>query len=100
MISLLHSLGLSVVLFILGLIGVVIRRNVLFMLLGLEIMLNAAAIAFVVAGSYLGQEDGQIMYILVITSVASESAIILAFLLQLYRRYYSLNIDNISELHG
>lgn len=100
MISLLHGLGLSVILFMLGLIGIIIRRNLLFMLLSLEIMLNAAALAFVVAGSYLKQEDGQIMYVLVITSVASESAIILALLLQLYRRYCSLSIDNISELHG
>lgn len=100
MISLLHGLGLSIVLFMLGLIGIVIRRNLLFILLSLEIMINAAALTFVIVGSYLEQEDGQIMYILVITAAASESAIILALLLQLYRRYYTLNIDNISELRG
>lgn len=100
MISLLHGLGLSVILFILGLIGIVIRRNLFFILLSLEIMINASALAFVVVGSYLNQEDGQIMYLLIVTAAASESAIILALLLQLYRRYYTLNIDNISELRG
>lgn len=100
MISLLHGLGLSIILFILGLIGIIIRRNLLFILLGLEIMINAAALSFVVVGSYLGQEDGQVMYIVIITAAAAESAIILALLLQLYRRYYTLNIENISELRG
>lgn len=100
MISLLHGLGLSIILFILGLIGIIIRRNLLFMLLGLEIMINSSALAFVIAGSYLNQEDGQIMYILIITAVAAESSIALALLLQLYRRHYTLNIDNISEFRG
>lgn len=100
MISLLYSLGLPISLFILGVIGVIIRRNLFFILLSLEIMINAAAAAFVIAGSYLHQEDGQIMYVLIITAAASESTIILALLLQLYRRYRLLSIDNISELHG
>lgn len=100
MISLLHSLGLSIILFMLGCIGIIIRRNLLFMLLGLEIMINAAALSFAIVGSYLGQEDGQIMYIIIVTAAASESAIILALLLQLYRRCFSVNVDDISELRG
>lgn len=100
MIVLLHGLGLFIILFILGLIGIIVRRNLFFILIGLEIMINAAAAVFVVAGAYLNQEDGQIMYILVITASASESAIILALLLQLYRRYHTVDIDHISELRG
>ena len=55
MIPLTHGLILASVLFVLGLTGLVIRRNLLFMLISLEIMINAAALAFVVAGSYWGQ---------------------------------------------
>lgn len=59
----------------LGLTGLVIRRNLLFMLISTEIMINAAALAFVVAGSYWGQADGQIMYILAISLAAAEASI-------------------------
>ena len=62
MIPLQHGLILAAILFVLGLTGLVIRRNLLFMLIGLEIMINASALAFVVAGSYWGQTDGQVMY--------------------------------------
>lgn len=55
MIPLQHGLILAAILFVLGLTGVMIRRNLLFMLIGLEIMINAAALAFVVAGSYWGR---------------------------------------------
>lgn len=61
MIPLTHGLILASVLFVLGLTGLVIRRNLLFMLISLEIMINAAALAFVVAGSYWGQTDGQMI---------------------------------------
>ena len=70
MIPLTHGLILAAILFVLGLTGLVIRRNLLFMLISLEIMINAAALAFVVAGSYWGQADGQIMYILAISLAA------------------------------
>ena len=83
MIPLTHGLILAAILFVLGLTGLVIRRNLLFMLISLEIMINAAALAFVVAGSYWGQADGQIMYILAISLAAAEASIGLALLLQL-----------------
>ena len=72
MIPLQHGLILAAILFVLGLTGLVIRRNLLFMLIGLEIMINASALAFVVAGSYWGQTDGQVMYILAISLAAAE----------------------------
>ncbi|URJ24976.1 NADH-quinone oxidoreductase subunit NuoK [Candidatus Blochmannia ocreatus (nom. nud.)] len=100
MIPLSHGLSLSVILFFLGLIGVIIRRDLLFVLLSLEIMINSAALAFVIVGAYTNQTDGQIMYILIITLAASESAIALALLLQLYRRYCTLHTDNIGEMRG
>ena len=86
MIPLQHGLILAAILFVLGLTGLVIRRNLLFMLIGLEIMINASALAFVVAGSYWGQTDGQVMYILAISLAAAEASIGLALLLQLHRR--------------
>ncbi len=95
-----HGLILAAILFVLGLTGLVIRRNLLFMLISLEIMINAAALAFVVAGSYWGQADGQIMYILAISLAAAEASIGLALLLQLHRRRQNLNIDSVSELRG
>ena len=98
MIPLQHGLILAAILFILGLTGLVIRRNLLFMLIGLEIMINASALAFVVAGSYWGQTDGQVMYIL--SLAAAEASIGLALLLQLHRRRQNLNIDSVSEMRG
>lgn len=95
-----HGLAVAAVLFCLGLVGLMVRRNILFMLMSLEVMMNAAGLAFVVAGSRWGQPDGQIMFILVITLAAAEAAIGLAILLQLYRRFNTLDVDAASEMHG
>ncbi|QCI20315.1 NADH-quinone oxidoreductase subunit NuoK [Buchnera aphidicola (Brachycaudus cardui)] len=100
MISLFYGLFLSLILFILGLTSLIVRRNILFILISLEIMINAAGLALIVAGSYWQQVDGQIMYIFVITLAASEASIALALLLQIYRRWKTLNIDILSEMHG
>lgn len=99
MIPLSHGLILAIILFILGLSIIIIRRNLLFMVLGLEVMINSAALSFIVVGTYLNQVDGQIIYILIITLAASESAIALALLLKFYRFYRTLNIDCINEIH-
>ncbi|BDH45097.1 NADH-quinone oxidoreductase subunit K [Salmonella enterica subsp. enterica serovar Choleraesuis] len=100
MIPLQHGLILAAVLFTLGLTGLIIRRNLLFMLISLEIMINAAALALIVSGSYWGQADGQVMYILAISLAAAEASIGLALLLQLHRRRQNLNIDSVSEMRG
>ena len=95
-----HGLALAAVLFSLGLAGLMIRRNILYVLMSLEIMMNAAALAFVVAGARWEQPDGQGMFIIVITLAAAEASIGLAILLQLYRRFRTLDIDAASEMHG
>ncbi|QLB46982.1 NADH-quinone oxidoreductase subunit NuoK [Morganella morganii] len=100
MIPLHHGLILAAVLFILGFTCLVIRRNLLFMLIGLEVMINAAALAFVVVGSYWNQPDGQVMYILAISLAAAEASIGLALLLQLHRQRQDLDIDKVSEMRG
>ena len=95
-----HGLALASTLFALGLIGIIVRRNILFVLMSLEVMMNAAALAFVLAGSRWVQPDGQIMFILILTLAASEASIGLALVLQLYRRYHTLDIDTTSEMRG
>ena len=95
-----HGLALAGVLFGLGLVGLMVRRNILFVLMSLEVMMNACALAFVVAGSRWIQPDGQILFILVITLAAAEASIGLAILLQLHRRFQTLDIDAASEMRG
>ena len=95
-----HGLALAGVLFVLGLAGLMVRRNILFILMSLEVMMNATALAFIVAGSRWVQPDGQVMFILVITLAAAEASIGLAILLQLYRRFHTLDIDAASEMRG
>lgn len=95
-----HGLLLAGMLFVVGLAGVLVRRNLLFILMSIEIMMNATALAFVIAGARWVQPDGQIMFILILTLAASEAAIGLAIVIQLYRRYQSLDIDAASEMRG
>lgn len=95
-----HGLILAAILFVLGLTGVMVRRNILFMLMSLEVMMNAVALAFVTAGARWQQADGQIMFILVLTLAASEASVGLAILMQLYRRFHTLDVDAASELKG
>ncbi len=95
-----YGLLLAGVLFALGLVGVMTRRNVLWMLMSLEVMMNAAALAFVVAGARWAQPDGQIMFILILSLAASEASIGLAILLQLYHRFRTLDVDAASEMRG
>lgn len=100
MIPMEYGLILAAILFLLGLIGVMVRRNIIFVLMCLEIMMNATALAFIFAGSRWAQPDGTIMYILVLTLAASEASIGLALVLQLYRRFRTLDLDSASEMHG
>ena len=95
-----HGLLLAAALFALGLFGLLTRRNILWMLMSLEIMLNACALAFVVAGARWAQADGQIMFILVLTLAAAEASVGLALLIQLYRRFRTLDIDAASTMKG
>ena len=94
------GLLLSAVLFCLGFLGVLVRRNLVFMLMSLEIMLNAAALAFVVAGSAWQQADGQIMFLLVLTLAGAEVAIGLALVVQLQRRTKTVDIDILNRMRG
>ena len=93
-----QGLILAGLLFILGLVGLLVRRNIIFMLLALEIMLNAAGLAFVVACARWNQPDGQVMFIFVLTMAAAEVSVGLALVLQLYQKFKTLDVDAASEL--
>jgi NADH-quinone oxidoreductase subunit K len=95
-----HVLILAAVLFLLGLIGVMVRRNIIFILLSLEIMLNAAGLAFITAGFHWGQADGQIMFMFILAMAAAEVSVGLALVLELYRRIHSLDADEVSRMRG
>ncbi len=95
-----HGLAIAGMLFCLGLVGLMVRRNILFVLMSLEIMMNAAGLAFIVAGSRWAQPDGQVMFILVLSLAAAEASIGLAVLMQLYRRFHTLDVDAASEMRG
>jgi len=95
-----HGLIVAAILFTLGFTGVMVRRNILFMLICLEVMMNAAALAFVLAGSRWVQADGQVMFIMILTLAAAEASIGLAIMLQLYKRFHTLDIDKASEMRG
>ncbi|MDX1635111.1 MAG: NADH-quinone oxidoreductase subunit NuoK [Marinobacter sp.] len=95
-----HGLILAAVLFSLGLAGLMFRRNMLFVLMSLEIMLNSAGLAFIVAGTAWGQPEGQAMFLLVITLAAAEASVGLALLIQLHKRFRSLDIDAVSRMRG
>jgi NADH-quinone oxidoreductase subunit K len=95
-----QGLLLAAILFVLGLTGVLVRRNLLFMLMSLEVMLNAAGIAFVVAGARWAAPDGQIMFILVLTFAATEVSVGLALILLMHRRIPTLDADVGNRLRG
>ena len=95
-----HGLIIAGILFSLGLVGVVVRRNVIFVLLSIEIMLNATGLAFVVAGSRWGQPDGQIIFIFILTMAAAEVSVGLALVLQFYRRFKMLDTDAARKMRG
>lgn len=95
-----HALLLAGALFALGLAGVLVRRNLLFILMSLEIMLNATGLAFVAAGARWGQADGQVMFVLILTLAAAEVSVGLALVLQVYHRFRTLDADAVSEMRG
>jgi NADH-quinone oxidoreductase subunit K len=79
---------------------VLVRRNVIFMLMSIEIMLNAAGLAFIVAGSRWAQADGQVMFMFILAMAAAEVAVGLALILRMAHRFKTLDVDAASEMRG
>ena len=98
MITLTHYLALSAVLFSIGTMGMFLRRNLITLLLSIEIMLNAVNLTFIAVGRYLGSVDGQIITFFVMTVAAAEAAVGLALVIALFRHRESMNPDAFTSL--
>lgn len=98
MVTLNHYLILSAILFSIGTAGVFLRRNLITLLLSIEIMLNAVNLTFVAVGRYLGSVDGQIIVFFVMTVAAAEAAVGLALVIALFRHKETLSPDVFTSL--
>jgi NADH-quinone oxidoreductase subunit K len=98
MVPLGHYLVVSAILFALGTTGVFLRRNVITVLLSIEIMLNAVNLSFIAFGRTLGTVDGQIIMFFVVTVAAAEAAVGLALVIALFRHRETLNPDAFTSL--
>lgn len=95
-----HVLIVATLLFVTGLAGLMFRRNIIFILMALEVMLNAAALAFVAAGTAWEQADGQVIFMLILAVAAAEVSVGLGLVLQVQRRFKTLDMDQARRLNG
>lgn len=98
MIEINYYLIVSAILFCIGVIGVLVRRNAIIILMCIELMLNAINLTFVAFSSYLGNINGQIFVFIIMTVAAAEAAVGLAIVIALFRNKESVNIDEINIL--
>lgn len=99
-ITLQHYLILSSIMFIIGMAGVLLRRNVIVIMMSIELMLNAVNLAFIAFGKYSGRMDGQIMVFFVMTIAAAEAAVGLALAVTIFKRFREVNIRFFEHLRG
>ncbi len=92
--------ALSAILFTIGALGVLLRRNAIIIFMSVEMMLNAANLLFVAFARHLGDLDGQVLVFFVITVAAAEVAVGLALIVTIFRTKRSINIDEINTLKG
>lgn len=93
-------IGLSIILFSLGALGVLLRRSAIIIFMSIEVMLNAANLLFVAFARHLGDLDGQVLVFFVITVAAAEVAVGLALIVTIFRSKKSINIDEINLMKG
>ena len=98
MIPVSYFFGLSIVLFVLGVIGFFVKRDLVTMFMAVEVMLNAVNLTFIAVGRHLGTVDGQIIVFFVMTVAAAEAAVGLALVIALFRHRESLNPDAFTSL--
>jgi NADH-quinone oxidoreductase subunit K len=91
---------LAAALFTLGLIGLLTRRNLVFTLMCIEVMLNASGLAFITAGSRWGQADGQVMFLFILAMAAAEVSVGLALVLQFQKHHSALDNDSVNQMRG
>lgn len=94
------GLLLAIILFVIGLIGLLVRRNIIFMLMSIEIMLNAAGLAFVLGSARWVQADGQVMFIFILAMAAAEVSVGLALILRIYNKFKTLDSDSLDDMKG
>jgi len=95
-----HGILLAAILFCIGLVGLLVHKNIIYMLMSVEVMLNAAGLAFVVAGSAWQQADGQVMFIFILAMAAAEVSVGLALIIQMLKKFKSVNIDKAGTMKG
>jgi NADH-quinone oxidoreductase subunit K len=95
-----YAVLLAGVLFALGLIGILVRRNVVFMLMSIEVMLNASGLAFVTASARWGRPDGQVMFLLILAMAAAEVSVGLALVLRFHHDGKTLDADAADQMRG
>lgn len=95
-----YVIGLSAVMFTIGVLGVLIRRNALVVFMSVELMLNSANLAFVAFAQAFGQLSGQVFVFFVMTVAAAEVAVGLALIVAIFRSKHSINIDQLNSLKG
>ncbi len=95
-----YYIGLSAILFTLGALGVLIRRNAIVIFMSVELMLNAANLAFVAFARASNSMDGQIYVFFVIAVAAAEVAVGLALIVEIFRTKHNINIDQMNSLQG
>ncbi|OGQ18289.1 MAG: NADH-quinone oxidoreductase subunit K [Deltaproteobacteria bacterium RIFCSPHIGHO2_02_FULL_40_11] len=100
MIGFTHYLMLAALMFTIGVIGVLIRRNLIVIFMSIELMLNSVNLALVSVSKYIQNVDGQIFVFFVITVAAAEAAVGLAIIISLFRLKQSMHIDEMNELKG
>ncbi|NOY87022.1 MAG: NADH-quinone oxidoreductase subunit NuoK [Deltaproteobacteria bacterium] len=100
MITLTHYLVLGAILFVIGLLGVLLRRNVIIILLSIELMLNAVNINLVAFSHYIHNMAGQVFVFFVMTVAAAEAAVGLAILVAMFRNRETVNVDEINLMKG
>jgi len=96
MVPMSYLVGLSAVLFAIGVAGVILRRNVIVIFMSIEIMLNAVNLAFVALGRRLGSMDGQVIVFFVMTVAAAEAAVGLAIIISVFRNRETVNADELN----
>ena len=99
-INMMTGLVVAGILFGLGLIGVLVRRNIIFIILSIEIMLNACGLAFIVVGYTLKQPDGQAMYFFILAVAAAEMTLGLGLVMNFYHKYKSLDTNVLNQMRG
>ncbi len=94
------GLLLAIILFVIGVIGLLVRRNIIFMLMSIEIMLNAAGLAFILGSARWIQADGQVMFIFILAMAAAEVSVGLALILRVYNKFKTLDSDSLNNMKG